>query len=85
VATAFYQGAIRRANEGIAAWLRRQRDRGLIKLDDPDVAAGMLRGMMSMEPQRAVMLGQRGVPDHDEIVARAKQCAQLFLAGCLVR
>ena len=85
VAAAFYQGAICRANEGIAAWLRRQRDRGVIKLDDPDVAAGMLRGMMSMDPQRAVMLGQRGAPDHDEIEARARQCAQLFLAGCLVR
>jgi len=85
VATAFYESAVRRANEGIAGWLRRQRDRGVIKLDDPDVAAGMLRGMMSMDLQRAVMLGQRGAPDRDEIEARAKQCAQLFLAGCLVR
>src|SRR5215470_12596052 len=63
VATAFYESAVRRANEGIAGWLRRQRDRGVIKLDDPDVAAGMLRGMMSMDLQRAVMLGQRGAPD----------------------
>ena len=85
VATAFYQSAIRRANEGIAAWLRRQRDRGAIKLDDPDMAAGMLRGMMSMDLQRAVMLGQRGAPDRAEIEARAKQCAQFFLAGCLIR
>jgi AcrR family transcriptional regulator len=85
VATAFYQSAIRRANEGMAAWLRRQCERGLIKIDDPQVAAGMLRGMMSMDPQRAVMLGQRDVPNADEIVARAKQCARLFLDGCLVR
>ncbi len=85
VAAAFYQGAICRANEGIAAWLCRQRDRGLIKLDDPDLAAGMLRGMVAMDPQRAVMLGRRGAPDHAEIAARAKQCAQLFLSGCLVR
>jgi AcrR family transcriptional regulator len=85
LATAFYQLAIRRANEAMAAWLRRQRERGLIKLDDPDVAAGMLRGMMSMEPQRAVMLGQGDAPDADEIAARAKQCARLFLNGCLAR
>jgi AcrR family transcriptional regulator len=85
VATAFYQAAIRRANEGMAAWLRRQCERGLIKVDDPDVAAGMLRGMMSMDPQRAVMLGQRAVPDQEEIAARAKQCAHLFLSGCLIR
>jgi AcrR family transcriptional regulator len=85
LATAFYQLAIRRANEATAAWLRRQCERGLIKLDDPDVAAGMLRGMMSMEPQRAVMLGQGDAPDADEIAARAKQCARLFLNGCLAR
>jgi len=85
VATAFYQSAIRRANEGIVAWLRRQCERGLIKVDDPELAAGMLRGMMSMDPQRAVMLGQRDVPDTHEVAARAKQCAQLFLNGGLVR
>ena len=85
VATAFYQFAIRRTNEAMAAWLRRQCERGLIKVDDPQLAAGMLRGMMSMDPQRAVMLGQRDVPDADEVAARAKQCARFFLDGCLVR
>jgi len=85
VATTFYELAIRRASEGMAAWLRGQCDRGLIKLDDPHVAAGMLRGMMTMDPQRAVMLGQRAAPDADEIATRAKQCARLFLEGCLVR
>jgi AcrR family transcriptional regulator len=85
VATAFYRLAIRRTGEGMAVWLRRQCERGLIKLDDPDLAADLLRGMMSMDPQRAVMLGQRSVPDADEVAARAKQCARIFLNGCLVR
>jgi hypothetical protein len=85
VAAVFYETAIRRANEAMARWLHRQRERGLIALDDPQAAAGMLRGMMSMDPQRAVMLGQRAAPDHEEIAARAKQCARLFLDGCLVR
>jgi AcrR family transcriptional regulator len=85
VATAFYESAIRRANEGMAAWLRRQCERGLIKIDNPQVAAGMLRGMMSMDPQRAVMLGQRDAPSVDEVASRAKQCARLFLYGCSVR
>jgi AcrR family transcriptional regulator len=85
VATTFYELGIRRANEGMAAWLRRQCERGLIRLDDPLMAAGMLRGMMSMDPQRAAMLGLRSVPDREEIAARAKQCAHLFLDGCLVR
>jgi AcrR family transcriptional regulator len=85
VATVFYEAAIRRSTEGMAAWLRRQCERGLIKLDDPLMAAGMLRGMMTLDPQRAVMLGQRPVPGEQEIAARAKQCAQVFLGGCLVR
>jgi AcrR family transcriptional regulator len=85
IAAAFYEAAIQRTTDAMAGWLRRQCERGLIKLDDPQVVAGMLRGMMIMEPQRAVMLGQRSAPDHDEIVARAKQCARLFLQGCPVR
>ena len=85
VAAAFYEAAIRRANDAMARWLRRQNERGLIALEDPQAAAGMLRGMMSMDPQRAVMLGQRAAPDHEEIAERAKQCARLFLDGCSVR
>jgi AcrR family transcriptional regulator len=82
VAATFYEAAVRRTSKAMAGWLRRQCERGLIDLDDPDAAAGMLRGMMVMEPQRAVMLRQRDVPDRDEIAARAKHCARLFLEGC---
>jgi AcrR family transcriptional regulator len=84
VAAIFYEAAIRRTTEAMADWLRRQCERGLIQLEDPHIAAELLRGMMIMEPQRAVMLGQRPAPDRSEIVARAKQCAQLFLKGCEV-
>jgi AcrR family transcriptional regulator len=85
IAADFYEAAIRRANAAMARWLRRQCERGLIALEDPQVAAGMLRGMMSMDPQRAVMLGQRSAPDQEEIAERAKKCAHLFLDGCSVR
>jgi hypothetical protein len=54
----------------------------LLDLDDPELAGGMLRGMMIMEPQRAAMLGQREPPNANEIAARAKICASLFLGGC---
>jgi AcrR family transcriptional regulator len=84
VAAAFYETAIAPTTEAMADWLRRQCERGLIALEDPRLAAEMLRGMMIMEPQRAVMLGQRPVPSREEIVARAKECTQLFLKGCRV-
>jgi AcrR family transcriptional regulator len=85
IATTFFEVAIRQTTKAMAGWLSHQCERGLIKLEDPLAAAGMLRGMMIMEAQRAVMLGQRGVPDQEEIAARAKQCARLFLDGCSVR
>jgi AefR-like transcriptional repressor, C-terminal domain len=66
-------------------WLCRQGEHGKIELEDTQTAVEMLRGMMVMDTQRAVMLGQRAVPDQAEIAVRAKQCARLFLNGCVVR
>ena len=82
IAAAFYEAAIQRVSDAIAEWLRRQGEQGLIKLGDPQTAAGILRGMMIMDPQRAAMLGQRSAPGLDEIAQRAKICARLFLEGC---
>jgi AcrR family transcriptional regulator len=82
IAATFFEVAIRQTSKAMAGWLCHQCERGLIKLEDPHAAAGMLRGMMTMEPQRAVMLGQRAIPDPEEIAARAKYCARLFLDGC---
>jgi AcrR family transcriptional regulator len=78
----FYEGAIKRAGGALARWLREQCRKGLLDLDDPDLAGGMLRGMMIMEPQRAAMLAQREPPGPEEIEARARMCATLFLNGC---
>ncbi len=80
----FYVGAMGHVAEAMARWLKEQCRKGLLELEDHYLAAGMLRGMMIMEPQRAVMLGQRAAPDAEEIAARAKTCAALFLKGCKV-
>ncbi|WP_032490474.1 TetR/AcrR family transcriptional regulator C-terminal domain-containing protein [Rhizobium etli] len=82
IATAFYEKAIVRTNTLMEDWLRKQIDRGAIALGDPHAACGMLRGMMIMEPQRAAMLRQQEPPGLEEIAARAKMCADLFLKGC---
>ncbi|WP_027667059.1 TetR/AcrR family transcriptional regulator [Rhizobium leguminosarum] len=82
IANAFYEKAIVRTNTLMENWLHKQIDRGLIALDDPHAACGMLRGMMIMEPQRAAMLRQEPPPKIDAIAARAKMCADLFLKGC---
>ena len=82
LAASFYQRAMLRTSAVLAAWLQVQCDRGLLALDDVQEASTMLRGMMVMEPQRAAMLGQSAAPGMDEIVARARVCARLFLEGC---
>ena len=81
----FYERAVLRVRDAMARPLARLVERGLIALDDVKEAAEMLRGMMAMEPQRAMMLGQRERPSEAEIRARARRCARFFLDGCAVR
>ena len=85
LAASFYDLAIRGTSEPMQGWLRRQCDRGLIAVEDLPAATGILRGMMIMEPQRAVMLGHRRAPDADEIETRARDCARIFLEGCRLK
>lgn len=82
IAATFSEVAARRTIQSMVNWLQRERERGRIEVDDPSAAVDMLRGMMIMEPQRALMLGQRKPLDRSEIVARARYCARLFLDGC---
>jgi AcrR family transcriptional regulator len=84
IAASFYEQAIVKTNTLMESWLRKQVERGLIALDDPQAACGMLRGMMVMEPQRAAMLRQKPAPQIEEIAHRAKMCADLFLKGCAI-
>jgi hypothetical protein len=56
IGASFYERAIVRVSAAVAAWLSRQCERGVIRVDDPRVASDMLRGMMIQEPRRAVML-----------------------------
>jgi AcrR family transcriptional regulator len=85
IATFFFETAIRPAAWILESWLRKQCALGILELDDPAAAAGMLRGMVTMEPQRATLLGQLPLPDRPEIAARAGKCVELFLNGCLTR
>lgn len=81
IGQAFYELAMKRTNDAVAGWLERQCRKGELDLPDPQLAAEMLRGMMIMERQRAVMLGQEAAPTPQEIERRAAACAALFLRG----
>jgi AcrR family transcriptional regulator len=81
----FHEKAVLRIREAMQRPLARLVQRGLIALDDPMEAVEMLRGMMAMDPQRAMMLGLREPPSEAEIRARARRCARIFLNGCAAR
>ncbi len=51
---------------------RARQQRGLIRLDNVDEAAGMLFGMMVFEPQRAALFGHQPLPSRETIEARAR-------------
>jgi len=82
IAKTFYHKAIRRTEDALADWLRRQQNRGFIALNDAQGAAGMLLGMLAFQPQRAVMFGHQPPPTAQLIEDRARTCARLFLQGC---
>jgi AcrR family transcriptional regulator len=84
IARLFHEVAIVNTSGIIQSWLDRQTERGLLRLEDTQTASGMLRGMMTEQPRRAVMLGQRAAPGAEEIAGRARACARLFLHGCAV-
>lgn len=82
IARAFYLGGIQRVPVALATWLGQQKIAGLLDLNNPDVAAEMLIGMMISEPQRAAVLKQRPPMEAPAIRKRAAECVRLFLDGC---
>ena len=84
IAETFYHKAIRRTERTLANWLQAQNERGLIRIDDAEAAAGMLLGMLVFQPQRAVMFGHAPIPAREELERRARAVAELFLRGCAI-
>ena len=84
VAETFYHKAIKRTESTLASWLLSQHKRALIRIGDANDAAGMLLGMLALQPQRAVLFGHAAPPNRKEIERRARVAAELFLRGCAV-
>jgi AcrR family transcriptional regulator len=82
IAETFFHKAITPTQNALADWLRAQQKCGAIALDDADTAAGMLLGMLAMQPLRATWFGHQPPPTKEERAQRARTCAKLFLRGC---
>jgi AcrR family transcriptional regulator len=83
IAQTFYTKAMRRTVATLADWLRVEKERGLLAIGDPQIAAGILLGMLAFEPQRAVLFGRKPPPTQRDIEQRVQTCAKLFLDGAL--
>jgi AcrR family transcriptional regulator len=81
LARTFYTKAIRLTVTTLAKWLDSEKRRGLLTIGDAEVAAGMLLGMVILEPQRDVMFGKKPLPKRAELERRVRICAALFLDG----
>ena len=82
ISDTFYNKAIKRSESTLANWLKAQAERGLIAIDNPTEAAGMLLGMLAFQPQRAVIFGRTPAPSREALERRARAVAKLFLQGC---
>jgi AcrR family transcriptional regulator len=85
IAGMFYRNGVQRTVAALADWLRLQKKRGSIELDDVEEAAGMLIGMVASAPQRAAIFGGLPLPSRSQMQARVRTCARLFLRGCQAR
>ncbi|TDK39208.1 TetR/AcrR family transcriptional regulator [Rhizobium deserti] len=85
LAAVFYEQAVRRTSATIEAWLARQVAAETLQLDNVPEAAGILRGMMAMEPQRAAMLGCAPALSEEDVADRARRCTRIFLDGSVSR
>ena len=82
ISDTFYNKAIKRSESTLANWLKTQAERGLIAIDNPTEAAGMLLGMLAFQPQRTVIFGRAPAPSREALERRAEAVAKLFLRGC---
>jgi AcrR family transcriptional regulator len=82
ISDTFYNKAIKRTESTLANLLKVQAERGLIAIDNPTEAAGMLLGMLAFQPQRTVMFAHTPAPGRKELERRAEAVAKLFLRGC---
>jgi AcrR family transcriptional regulator len=82
LAKALFDGGPKRAMAAFAATLKRLADRGLLTIDDPDVAASQFNWLIMGEPlNRAMLLGDDAIPKPAELRRHAAAGVRTFLAS----
>jgi AcrR family transcriptional regulator len=82
LAKALFDGGPKRAIAAFAATLKRLADRGLLTVRDPGVAASQFNWLIMGEPlNRAMLLGDDGIPDRAALRRHAAAGVRAFLAS----
>jgi TetR/AcrR family transcriptional repressor of mexJK operon len=76
----FAESFPRRGLSGISHFMKVYAERGVLSIDDPELAAQHFAMMVIGVPQRLALLGHRGSPDEHE--RRLRSAVNLFLDGC---
>jgi TetR/AcrR family transcriptional repressor of mexJK operon len=82
LARALFDGGPRRAMAAMAVLFERLADRGLLTIDDPDVAASQFNWLIMGEPlNRAMLLGDDAIPKPAELQRHAAAGVLAFLSS----
>ncbi|WP_099867269.1 TetR/AcrR family transcriptional regulator [Pararhizobium haloflavum] len=69
------------AHEGLAIYFARLRERGVLKIDDPKLAAEQFSGMVLSPLRLKLLFGCLDSVDDDEIERQVEQAVRIFLQG----
>ncbi|HEY5821297.1 MAG TPA: TetR/AcrR family transcriptional regulator [Propionibacteriaceae bacterium] len=82
LATALYDSGPRRAMASLTAVFTRLADRGLLRVEEPAVAAAHFNWLVMAEPlNAAMMLGDAAVPNPQELHRHATEGVRIFMAA----
>jgi AcrR family transcriptional regulator len=77
-----YESGPARAMAAMAAMFRRLADRGLLRIDDPAVAASQFNWLVMSQPlNQAMLLGDAGIPKPAALRRHAAEAVRMFLAA----
>lgn len=77
-----YESGPKRAMAAMAAMFRHLADRGLLRIDDPSVAASHFNWLVMSQPlNQAMLLGDAGIPEAEALRRHAAEAVHVFLAA----
>lgn len=82
LAKVLYERGPQRAIGALAVWFESLAQRGLLEVDDPLTAAAHFNWLVMAEPlNRAMLLGDEGIPTRKQLIQHADEGVRVFLSA----